>query len=194
MTLTRTTPLKRTGIKRKATKPKRRKAECDVRGCRRVGPYLPDPWITVYDVPSSFPDSKCPRDRRLCMYHADERTAWPRFSWFIRQRDEDCTAGGILPGRCLGPLQAAHIIGRKATPTKYDPRNVHALCKAHHVLVDSAPGHEAHKYIWAMDLLGAHTLAEVSNLAADIGSVKRRDAVTAALATYPPKPDTDGAA
>jgi hypothetical protein len=174
------TPMKprTTPMKRKATKPKRRKAECSRRGCRRVGPHIPDPFT----------------GDQLCMYHADERTAWPRFSWFIRQRDNRCTAGGVLHGPCQGPLQAAHIIGRDAKPTKFDPRNVHALCKAHHVMVDSAAGHEAFKFMWANWLLTEDDYREIHELAADIGSVKRREIVTAALATYPPKPDSGEAA
>lgn len=88
-----------------------------------------------------------------CSAHADDE-AWSAFSLWVRERDGRCTAAEVLPDTpCSGRLQAAHGVGRRKQTTRFDPRNVHALCEAHHVLVDSQ-GQEGAKYVWLTSILG----------------------------------------
>lgn len=171
--LKRKTPLKsKTGLKSKAAKPKRRVTGCCVRSCNRRGP-----WVDVAGV-------------RWCIKHADEE-AWRRFSWFIRDRDKRCTGAEVFPEMpCNGPLAAAHIEPRKTWPTKYDPRNVHALCNwAHHPLVDSG-SKLGRKYQWAIHVVGQETFDDIMRLSLTFGD--RRTIVAETLALYPPKPKNEG--
>ena len=113
-----------------------------------------------------------------CISHA-ERRADDMFSVWVRQRDEyRCTAAGVLEGECKLAAQAAHVVGRANHTVRYDPRNVHSLCQAHHMLVDQQ-GHEAAKYHWAVWLLGETAYQELMDDAREI--TDRRASVMAYL-------------
>lgn len=127
----RSQPLKRTGIKRKPAKPRKFKTpRCTTQRCGK--PQRVHSW---------------------CVSHA-EQTADRRFSRWIRARDDRCTAAGVFDTPCDGPLQAAHIIGRRRYSVRFDEANVHALCRNHHMHVDQH-GSEHAKYHWAVSILGA---------------------------------------
>jgi len=121
----------------------------------------------------------------LCVTHAD-RESWRLFSLFIRNRDGRCTAAGLFGFACNGPLQAAHIIGRRNWQVRLDPRNVHAACAAHHRWLDSS-GREGYKREWATRILGE---AEYDRLYADaLVMGDRTQAIAAALAILTAKED-----
>ena len=88
----------------------------------------------------------------LCVTHADA-VAWREFSIYVRTRDNRCTAEGMFNLDCNGGLQAAHVVGRRKQSTRFDPENVHALCMAHHSLVDQHHEFGA-KVTWAIAVLG----------------------------------------
>lgn len=124
----------------------------------------------------------------LCISHA-EAEADARFSWFVRSRDSfRCTARGMFDLACAGNLQAAHIVGRRKMPTRFHESNVHALCQAHHRLVDQH-GAEAAKYRWAVSRIGVDGWELITTLA--LGTLSRRDATSQALARYTPVPDKE---
>lgn len=115
--------------------------------------------------------------RGWCIKHA-EAVADRLFSKWVRARDGRCTAAGVLGGECKGILQAAHVNGRGKKSVRFDPRNVHALCAAHHYTVDQH-GREAEKRLWATGCLGA---SEYDTLMSDaLVTMKRRQAVEEAL-------------
>lgn len=127
------TPLPRTRLKpRRTTSPR-----CTMRGCKK--PQRVSTW---------------------CVTHG-EREADRQFSLFIRARDGRCTAAGVLEGGCKGNLQAAHVIGRTNKTVRFDERNVHSLCQAHHMTVDQH-GQEHAKWIWATSILGAREFAKLN--------------------------------
>lgn len=154
---------RKTPIAKKRATPRRKAAVCVKQRCNRR-----------------------PEIEGLCITHA-EREADTRFSWFIRQRDGRCTGAAVFPELpCNGPLAAAHIEPRRTQATRYDQRNVHALCDlAHHPKVDGGSKMGA-KYAWAVSIIGRTTWDELMALA--LTSMGRREAVTAALAAYPSKP------
>lgn len=88
----------------------------------------------------------------LCIGHA-EAEADRLFSLWVRARDGRCTAKTLFESPCSGPLQCAHIIGRRNKAVRFDPDNAHALCAAHHAKVDQ---HESlgGKYEWIVAVLG----------------------------------------
>ena len=122
--------------------------------------------------------------RGLCVSHAEQR-ADRLFSRWVRDRDGRCTAAGVLDGECKGTLQAAHIVGRRNHAVRYDPRNVHALCAAHHYTVDQH-GQEHAKHRWAenavfdMERPGDHLLDDLYRDAGDF-TTNRRQAIEEAL-------------
>ena len=150
--LKRTTPLprKRKGKPRRTTSPR-----CTIRGCKRRAEI--DDW---------------------CVFHAEPRVD-AMFSVWVRERDRVCTGARPLPStRCTSDLQAAHGVGRTNRTTRFDPRNVHALCSAHHQLVDQN-GREGHKKVWLVDRLG---LEEYDRLMSEsVATTDRRLAIQAAL-------------
>lgn len=89
----------------------------------------------------------------LCLPHA-ERKADDAFSEWVRlERDRRCTGETVFDTPCNGRLQAAHFIGRRNYRVRFDPDNVHALCEAHHVMVDQHHRLGA-KLAWITHLLG----------------------------------------
>lgn len=122
----------------------------------------------------------------MCVSHA-EKSAWAVFSLMVRMRDGRCTAEGVLEGDHQLPLQAAHIVGRRNQAVRYDPLNVHALCSAHHLVVDQA-GQEHAKYRWAVSLLGEDGYAALMERARPM--TDRRIAIEAAL-SIGPSPDRE---
>ena len=151
--------MKRTPLKRKsATKRRRVLPRCSNRQCHAIA-----------------------RIQGWCVRHA-EMEADRLFSLWVRERDGRCMMLYLsLP--CEGPLQAAHGEPRGNHATRYDPRNCHALCRAHHMLVDRGSKH-ALKAIWLGDVLG---LAEYQDLLrAALMPVKRVSAIEDALAWLAP--------
>ena len=121
----------------------------------------------------------------LCVRHA-EIEADTRFSVYVRKRDGRCTAVGTLDGLlCSGPLQAAHIVGRRNQTMRYNRLNVWALCAAHHMHVDQY-GSEAAKYLWAMYVLGSPDEYDDHMLWANTTHTDRTDAIESALAWLAP--------
>ena len=95
----------------------------------------------------------------LCVSHTEQR-ADRLFSVWVRKRDGGCTYvlekhidGRDGPCGVTTALQAAHVIGRRNKAVRFDPENVHALCSAHHVMVDQH-GREGAKFDWAIAVLG----------------------------------------
>lgn len=131
--------MKRSPMPRKAARPRRKPAvTCATLRCKRR------------------PGTNAP----MCVQHLEAK-ADRLFSLWVRERDGYCTYirhsgyGWQLVDRCnVGTgIQAAHIIGRRNKAVRFDPANVHALCPAHHVMVDQH-GREHAKYDWAVSLLG----------------------------------------
>lgn len=152
MSLTRTKPLAKKRKPRRTTSPR-----CTTRGCKKPAK------VAGY-----------------CITHGD-RESWRLFSLWIRNRDGGCTAAGLFGFPCSGPLQAAHIIGRRNWKVRLDPRNVHALCAAHHRHVDSS-GRESFKREWAMRVFH-YTTASYEALYRDaLEFGDRTTAIAAALA------------
>lgn len=118
--------------------------------------------------------------RTWCTKHA-EKKADDAFSLWVRARDGMCTAVGVLDGPCNGNLQAAHGVGRGNHTTRFDPRNVHALCGHHHRIVDSF-GKEGLKHAWLVARLGEEGYAQLMVDSRVI--TKRRLAVAAAVEEY----------
>jgi hypothetical protein len=116
----------------------------------------------------------------LCISHAEQK-ADAAFSKWVRKRDGGCTAWSLFPVACAGGLNAAHIVGRRNHATRFDPADVHALCDAHHRLVDQH-GSEHAKFIWATSILGTEGYEALMWRAYPVAS--RRDSVEAALARY----------
>lgn len=112
----------------------------------------------------------------LCVTHTEQR-ADRLFSLYVRNRDGACTAN--FPHDCDGFLQAAHIIGRRNQSVRYDPRNVHALCRAAHMLVDQH-GREGIKYQWALSRIGFDAFLDLTEESRAM--TKRKDAAGTALA------------
>lgn len=136
---------------------------------------------------------RCDRIARidgLCVPHA-EHEADTRFSVWVRRRDGRCTAVGVLDGPCSDGLQAAHGVGRRKQGTRYDPLNVHALCPAHHRVVDQH-GEEGAKYRWLVSRIGEGAHADL--MTRSRVPVDRVDAITAALAWLRPDPPVPPAA
>ena len=126
--------MKRTPLKRKAARTRRPPpVTCSVRGCKRR------------------PGTNSP----MCIQHLEAK-ADRLFSLWVRERDGYCTFPlDDRTGPCgrVEALQAAHIIGRRTKATRFDPQDVWALCRDHHVMVDQH-GREHAKYDWAVSLLG----------------------------------------
>lgn len=113
----------------------------------------------------------------ICLRHAEAK-ADRLFSTFVRERDGRCTGATVFASDCSGPLQAAHIIGRRKQTTRYDQANVHALCRWHHGMVDQHT-ELGSKVRWAVSRLGEDgwsALIERSRI-----TTPRLVAVTAAL-------------
>lgn len=150
MTLTRTTPLrKKAAKKRRTTSPR-----CSNRQCHQRA------------VAAGF-----------CISHAEKR-ADDLFSLWIRERDAQCTAEGVLPTPCRGRLQCAHVIGRRKQTTRFDPANAHGACEGHHQHVDQHESLGA-KYRWAVSRLGEDGWARLMERSRI--TTPRLVAVTAAL-------------
>jgi hypothetical protein len=115
--------------------------------------------------------------RGWCIKHA-EAVADRLFSKWVRARDGGCTAAGVLEGECKGILQCAHVNGRGKKSVRFDPRNSHTLCAAHHYTVDQH-GREAEKRLWASSVLGATSYDLLMDDALELGN--RRQATEEAL-------------
>jgi hypothetical protein len=98
--------------------------------------------------------SKPARIEEWCTTHA-QREADRLFSLFVRERDNGCTFYSLDAERRPhgGPLQAAHGEPRGNHATRYDERNVHAVCRDHHMLLDRGSKH-ALKAAWLTSILG----------------------------------------
>lgn len=91
--------------------------------------------------------------RDLCVTHA-MREADRLFSVYVRENDGVCTFPKHLSATpCEGPLQAAHGEPRGNYATRYDRRNVHGVCRTHHMMLDSGSKH-ALKAAWLSGILG----------------------------------------
>jgi hypothetical protein len=118
------------------------------------------------------------RLRGWCVPH-EEAEADRLFSLWIRRRDGRCTAANGFNLECKGVLQAAHFIGRTNKTGRYDKRNVHALCQAHHLMIDQK-GREGAKLSWVMNCIGTESVASLI-LEVNTTMTKRPDAIEAAL-------------
>lgn len=154
--------MKRSPMPRRSAKPKKRKPHaCAVRSNTHTGPAR-----SLQGGPS------------YCAKHAEQR-ADRLFSLWVRDRDGRCTASPVFHTDCDGPLQAAHIVGRRNQRVRYSPANVHAVCRAHHIAIDQH-GREGAKYDWAVFVLGETQFTDLRIKARQ--TANRLDAALSALA------------
>lgn len=155
MTLTRTQPLRKKRKPRRTTSPR-----CSTQRCNKRAEI-----------------------RDLCVSHA-ERHADKLFSAWVRERDGRCTGAALfLATKCSGALQTAHIVGRRNHAVRYDPRNAHALCQAHHILIDQH-GQEGAKFEWS---LAVNANAHIPLMHDARQPADRRASIEAALAWLDPE-------
>jgi hypothetical protein len=140
--------------KRRTTKRRTTSPRCTVRGCNDIA-----------------------RIRGWCPKHA-EQVADRAFSRWVRTRDDRCTAVGVIDHDCAAGLQAAHIVGRRRSATRFDPLNVWSLCPAAHRHVDQH-GSEHAKYRWAVAVLGEDGYRDLMERASQPS--KRNTAIEEAL-------------
>ena len=147
--------MKRTAIKRTRTKPRTYKTpRCSVQRC-----------------------NKAARIEGMCVTHA-ERKADTLFSKWVRTHEPACTMTRVLSTPCGGPLQAAHGEPRGNHTVRYDPRNVHSVCRDHHMKLDAGSKH-ALKAEWLRALLGTEGYLRLVDHA--MTPVNKNDAIESAL-------------